>query len=64
MSLHSTENAVSRQLDSLAGAELSSAEFSGVLLNSLSPGTYPAGREVVFVCTYGPSPFSCSFNLP
>lgn len=59
MSLHSEENAVTvEQLDSLAVTELSSADLSGVSLNSISlmkqPDTYPVGREVVFVCTYGP----------
>jgi hypothetical protein len=59
MSLHSEENAATGgQLDSLAAAELSSADVSGVSLNSFSPmkqpDTCPAGREVVFVCTYDP----------
>lgn len=60
MSLHSEENAVTGgHLDSLAAAELSQAsvDLSGVSPNSLSPmkqpDTYPAGREVIFVCTYG-----------
>ena len=55
MSLH--KNAVTGgQLDSLAVAELSSAELSGVSHNSFSPmkqpDMCPAGREVIFVCTY------------
>ncbi|KAF8804920.1 nitrite reductase [Phlegmacium glaucopus] len=56
MSLHSEENA---HLDPLAAAsaELSSEEPSGVSLNGFSPikqlDTYPAGREVVFVCGLG-----------
>lgn len=54
MSPYSEENAVAGgQLSSLAAAELSSADLSGV-----SPtkqlDTCLAGREVVFVCTYGP----------
>jgi hypothetical protein len=54
MSLHS-----GGQQDSLAVAELSSADLSGVSLNSFSPNmkqpdACPAGREVVFVCTHGP----------
>ena len=62
MSLHSEENGVTGGLlDSLAVAELSSADLSGVSPNSFSPmkhpETYPVGREVVFVCTYSPSSF-------
>ena len=61
MSLHPEENAVTGgQLDSLAtaGSELSLvADLSRVSL-SFSPmkqfESCPAGREVVFVCTYGP----------
>ena len=69
MSLHSEENAVSRQLDSLAAAEPSSAPLSGVSHNNLSPikqlDTYPAGREVLFVCAYyGPISFNCSSHSP
>ena len=61
MSQHNEENPVTGgQLDSLAVAEISSAELSGISLNSFSPmkqpDMYPAGREVVFVCTYGPIP--------
>lgn len=58
MSLHTEENAVTGgQLDSLAVTEPSSAN-PGVSLNSFSPmtrkqpDTSPAGREVIFVCTY------------
>jgi hypothetical protein len=59
MSLHCEENAVTGgQQDSLAVAEFSSADLSGVSLNRFSsmkqPDTCPAGREVVFVCTHGP----------
>lgn len=70
MSLLSKENAVTEQLDPLAAAtELSSAERSEVPTNSFSPmkhlDTYPAGREVVFVCTYyGRISFSCIFHSP
>lgn len=61
MSLHSEENGVTGgQLDSLAVDELSSVDLSGVSLeiNSFSSlnhsESYPVGREVVFVCAYGP----------
>ena len=47
------------QKDSEVAAEpLSSTDLSGVSLNNFSsmkqPEACPAGREVVFVCTYGP----------
>lgn len=72
MSLHIEKNAAIRasgQLDSssLVAAELSSnsAKLSGVSLNSFSSmkqlDAYPAGREVVFVCTYGTISCSRSF---
>lgn len=61
MSLNSKENGVtSSQLDSLAVDELSSADLSGVSLaldsfsSSKHSEMYPVGREVVFVCAYGP----------